>query len=639
MDTSYRTATNSNPPWLSDEHLRTLVSGSAISPEVIKERGIRSVRRGRGQLPSVYSRRQKQRAPGILFTVHRPNGETSTIFRPDEPDPANPGHKYEQPVKRLGGSGNVLDTHPSARHLVGDTSVPVIFTEGVKKGDAITSAARAEGIELLAISISGTWNWMSDGEPIPDMFDVPVEGRRTLICFDSDVARNPGVQMACEALARHLTQRGAELEIVLLPDLPDGAKRGVDDHLANGGTLEQLLALARPFEADLLQRAKLSRSEQLRRALAFVTRRELELPARTRRGCSKRAVWRTAVELAERRGKLVEDGIEVPIPILSGAEMAAVGKSTVAACLGDLVEDGLMRRIRRKRSEHADSYILLVPGGVFRGNEGRGEKSERGRNEDREREDVPGFRVIPPLDPVPEMRWSSPGRKPRRGLVEGTRRVRQGSSLASEILGKRRPGKKRAEILRYLCENGGEATRQELLEAFGGERTQWRDFKRQTLAPLLGRQRQYNGQPLSVGPAVIALTDEGIRMVDGWDAALEQHRRIGEEQAAADEQQRRHLEQRIAFRRRNEIQPDHHPANAEGGPADGWVEELERLPEPPDARELLRLIGHRVETVRGPGELWDIKGNEARVVLDADPSRWVPLDPAELLLLRDPALR
>jgi hypothetical protein len=29
--------------------------------------------------------------------------------------------------------------------------------------------------------------------------------------------------------------------------------------------------------------------------------------------------------------------------------------------------------------------------------------------------------------------------------------------------------------------------------------------------------------------------------------------------------------------------------------------------------------------------LWDVKGNEARVVLDSDPLRWVPLDTAELV--------
>src|SRR5215218_8511600 len=99
MQNYYSAAERKIPPNLCDEHRRTLVEGSAIDPEIIAERGVRSVTKGRGHLPSVYSRRQKRRAPGILFTVHRPNGQTATIFRPDEPDPEHPGCKYEMECK------------------------------------------------------------------------------------------------------------------------------------------------------------------------------------------------------------------------------------------------------------------------------------------------------------------------------------------------------------------------------------------------------------------------------------------------------------------------------------------------------------------------------------------------------------
>ena len=245
---SYPTTPGDTPGILSKADRRVLVEGSSIDPEIIAERGVRTVRKGRGQLPSVYSRRQKKRVPGILFTIHRPSGQTATVYRPAEPDPKNPGHKYEQESKHYGGSGNVLDVHPSARHLLGDTGVPVVFVEGIKKADAITSAARAAEIDLLAVAILGVWNWMSDGEPIPDMLDVPVKGRRTLICFDSDMLRNPQVQDAAERLAEHLTRRGAGLEVVYLPDQPDWSKNGADDFLASeaGGTLAGLQDLSRP---------------------------------------------------------------------------------------------------------------------------------------------------------------------------------------------------------------------------------------------------------------------------------------------------------------------------------------------------------------------------------------------------------
>ena len=284
---------------LSAAHSRVL-EGSGIAPEVIAERGVRTVRKGRGQLPSTYSRRQKKRAPGILFTVHRPNGQTATIFRPDEPDPKNPGHKYEQESKHHGGAGNVLDVHPSVRHLLADERVTVVFTEGIKKADAITSAARAAGVDLLAVAISGVWNWMSGGEPIPDMLDVPVKGRRTLIGFDSDMVRNPQVQDAAEQLAEHLTRREADLEIVYLPDQPDGSKNGADDFLVGGGTLAELMALARSYRPGDLQWEKLTRNEKLRRVLADLTRREEEIPAKSQRGCSMRSAWRVCLTLAEK---------------------------------------------------------------------------------------------------------------------------------------------------------------------------------------------------------------------------------------------------------------------------------------------------------------------------------------------------
>ena len=109
--------------------------------------------------------------------------------------------------------------------------------------------------------------------------------------------------------------------------------------------------------------------------------------------------------------------------------------------------------------------------------------------------------------------------------------VRQGASLSEELLSKRRPGKKRAEIVHLLVENGGSATREELLECFGGPKTKWRDFKKQTLGDLLGRRRQYKEQPLALEPPVVELTDEGIRLVENSEEALEEQRIIGEDTA------------------------------------------------------------------------------------------------------------
>lgn len=557
---SYRSKAEHTTPRLAAHHGRQLVEGSGIDPAVIAERGVRTVRSGRGELPSVYSWRQKKRAPGILFTAHRPNGKISTIFRPDKPDPKNPGCKYEQPCKHLGGSGNVLDVHPSARRLVGDKGAPAFFTEGVKKGDSVTSAARREDFDMLAVSISGVWNYLSDGEPIPDFYDIPVDGRQVYIGFDSDMFRKPQVMMAAERLAALLESRGAEVSVIYLPDQADGSKTGADDYLASGGTLEELLSLARPFDPDDLQHERLSRNEQLRLALAYLTRRKAELPAKSRRDCSKLSAWRACLLLAARYGELVEDGIEVIIPSMTGAELAATSQPTFSRCLTDLVGDGCLRRIKRERSHDADRYVLLVSGGVNSYNDGGESTEEQGQQGHQQSESHQGYKVIPPL---PELRWSSPGRKGRRGVIEGTRRVRQGRSLAEDAPSVRRPGKKRREIVAYLVERDGFATRADLLEAFGGPKTKWKDFKKQTLADLLGRRRQYKGQDLSVGPPIIELTDDGIRLLEGWREALEEHLELGAEEDAAIRQKVDHLRQRAAFRRRNDAKADRAPTEAE----------------------------------------------------------------------------
>ena len=561
MSKSYSTATGSTMPGLSDAHRRMLYDESGISPEIVAERGVRSVSGGRGQLPAVFSWRQKRRGAGVLFTVHRPNGETSCVFRPDEPDPKNPGHKYEQPCKGLGGPGNVLDVHPRMRSLLEEPSVPLVFVEGIKKADALTSRG------MLAVGISGVWNWMSGKEPISDILDVPVKGRRVYVCFDSDMLRNPNVQEAAERLAEHLGRRGAEVLVVYLPDQPDGSKTGADDFLAGGGTLEELLELARPFDPEDLQREKLSRSERLRLSLDFLTRREEELPAKTQRDCSKRAAWRALVGRAEQCGKLVGAGVEIAgLSARRGAELAAVSQPTFSKCVAELEAEGLLRRGERETKEQATPYVLLVPGGVLRyqyGGPGSAGEPGQERESGREGGSHRGDKVIPPLAPLPEMRWSSPGRKPRRGVVKGTRRVRQGHSLSAEIPSKRRPGKKRLEIVRYLAANGGAATREELLQRFGGKTTTWRDFKKQILADLLGARRAYQGQALSVGPPVVELDAAGIHLTEDWREALEEHRIIGQEPEAADEQKRRHLAQSIAYRKRNEMPADPAPTEEE----------------------------------------------------------------------------
>src|SRR5215207_1241867 len=208
MITEHEPAGRRALPPLSDKHRHTHEVGSAIAPDILDNSGVHTITDGR-QLPRGFSRRQRGRAPGVLYEVPRPNGKKAWVFRPDDPDPDNPGLKYEATCKELGGPGNVLYVHPSQRHLIGDTSVPVIFIEGIKKALAVISAARVAGAEVLVVGILGVWNWMADGKPIPDMLEVPLKGREVINCFDDDVFVNPDVADALRRLAEHEIGRGA----------------------------------------------------------------------------------------------------------------------------------------------------------------------------------------------------------------------------------------------------------------------------------------------------------------------------------------------------------------------------------------------------------------------------------------------
>jgi hypothetical protein len=64
------------------------------------------------------------------------------------------------------------------------------------------------------------------------------------IAFDSDVMRKREVARELAELEAFLESRGAKVTRIYLDDGPNGEKVGLDDHLAAGGTLEELLTRA-----------------------------------------------------------------------------------------------------------------------------------------------------------------------------------------------------------------------------------------------------------------------------------------------------------------------------------------------------------------------------------------------------------
>ncbi len=495
---------NSSARKLSDSHRHALEVGSAISREVYEESGVRSITHGR-QLPRGFSRRQRERGGGILFMGHRPNGKTFYVFRPDESDPDNPGLRYEAACKKLGGPGNVLYVHPSQRHLIDDTSVPVIFVEGIKKALSIVSTARAAGEEVLAVAISGVWNWLSGGKPIPDMFDIPVEGREVYVCFDSDVFSNPDVSDAARRFAGHLIRRGAVVYLSYLPDQADGSKTGADDFLAGGHTYRELMALMRLYDPQDLRAERLKRGEQLRLMLEDLRRAFWAAEYKGIGGHSARDVFKVLIDLAPGRGKLHEDGLRVKISRGELARMAKMSTRTLQKAIERLEEMGLIYRDNKNRKQRERGAFVLRA----KVNRYRESLANSWAATDTETGTIPSSLHLR----APRLRWSRPKYTPRRDLVSDTRKVRQSPKLEPRDRIERL-GKIRGAALDALDAAGGTLTLQEIADTLHHKRP--RDLRRRNL-------------PMLEEAGIVAVYGDTVSLTPDWLDRLEAQRELGKE--------------------------------------------------------------------------------------------------------------
>lgn len=169
-----------------------LIRGSAITDEVARSRGYRSVttfaelrRLGFGQA--------QQQVRALLIPVWSANGEIATYqVRPDHPRIKNGKPvKYETPR----GARMVIDVPPHARKWLGDPNRPLFITEGARKADVGVSA------NLVCVALLGVNNFRGTNEyggktALADWENIALEGRRVYIVYDSDVMTNPAVAKA-----------------------------------------------------------------------------------------------------------------------------------------------------------------------------------------------------------------------------------------------------------------------------------------------------------------------------------------------------------------------------------------------------------------------------------------------------------
>ena len=238
-------------PDLLESHFCHLHDGSGISPEVILERGYKTIM-GKTDLGSLGFSRSQQRTPGILIPLWTVDGKQEGYqYRPDHPrfNQKSRPIKYESPL----GSSIRLDCPPRCHKMLSDPHVPLWITEGSKKADALASK------ESCAVSLTGVWGFKGKNELggvvlLADWDRIALKGRTVYLAFDSDVATKAPVRQALERLTEHLRRRGAKVWIANLPQDGD-AKTGIDDYLLKHPLDDAIkLAVEAATEGESLER-------------------------------------------------------------------------------------------------------------------------------------------------------------------------------------------------------------------------------------------------------------------------------------------------------------------------------------------------------------------------------------------------
>jgi hypothetical protein len=233
---------------ISPDHLAMLAK-SGITAEFAIARGYETILDKR-RLSELKITAAGRNTPGLLIPLLRVDGSTwGWQYRPDVPRlRTGKTVKYETPT----GQSNGLDVPPGVAAMLGDPGVPLWITEGTKKADC----GAING--LCIVDLIGVWNWLHTNTAggkmaLPEWRDCALNaGRRVVVAFDGDTARNEKVQAAARGLAGYLATKGARIEYLWLPDTDD--KTGLDDYLAEH-SVEELLRLIKPTQPRPSERA------------------------------------------------------------------------------------------------------------------------------------------------------------------------------------------------------------------------------------------------------------------------------------------------------------------------------------------------------------------------------------------------
>lgn len=206
------------------DHHRAMLHSSAISDEVIAERGYVTAYSPMDDLHALDLAGGS--CPALVIPEYAlATGEMRLTVRSDRM--SGTGRKYvgEKKPTRITASPRARD------RLLHPTCLEIVIVEGAKKADALWSAG------IATASIPGVWNWGATPgiglEVYSDLEALRLNNKRVVIGFDSDVRTKWQVMQALLRFTRMLQERGSEVMWAIPPAGIDGGKQGIDDFLAS----------------------------------------------------------------------------------------------------------------------------------------------------------------------------------------------------------------------------------------------------------------------------------------------------------------------------------------------------------------------------------------------------------------------
>jgi hypothetical protein len=179
---------------------------------------------------------------GVVFPIFGLDQQIKGYrVRRDNPEieSGQPKNKYVQSLDR-----SRLYFERSSSRWLSDSSVPVIFVEAYTSALAIAAWCKRTGQSLLIVAMGGCWSWrgtigktenengvrVDEKGPLSDLSLIPLEARRVIIMFDTNIASNTSVQAAERNFKLELEKRGAAVETARIPE--ESGINGPDDFLA-----------------------------------------------------------------------------------------------------------------------------------------------------------------------------------------------------------------------------------------------------------------------------------------------------------------------------------------------------------------------------------------------------------------------